>query len=165
MTTVQSLSRISFLINNQGACPPGPLHSGCSMQELRKQVHPCMCKSQLSSPKACGALPNRGMAFLSVRTMLNFFSLSSARNLCHSYSVMPSELLMPFFSKGPKFSLLFRCLPYSTQRYPSRITGQSIENGSSREMIFASLPLKLVMAYFKCTLESHLQTSWNMTRL
>lgn len=114
------------------------------------------CKSQLLGPKAHGAVPSRSGVFLSVRAMLNFCSLSSARNLCNSFSVMPSELFLPFFPKGPKYSLLVSFLPYSTWRYPTRITRQSIENGSIREMIFSSLFLKLVIAYFTCTLESHL---------
>lgn len=123
------------------------------------------CKSHLLSPKKCGAVPNSCGASLSVRAMLNFCSLSSARNLSHSNSVMPSELFLPFFPKGTKYWLLVSFLPYSTWRItPSKITRQSIENESSREMI-ASLSLKLVMVSFPCTLESHLQTSWNTTRL
>lgn len=111
------------------------------------------CNSQLFSPEVCTAVSNRGGGFLSVIPMLNFYSLSLARNLCHSFPVMPSELFLPSFPKGPKYSLLVNFLPYSTWRCPRRLTRQSIGSGNSSWDALCFLSLKLVMPYFMCTLK------------
>lgn len=108
------------------------------------------CTSQLCSPKACGAVPNRGEAFQSVRAMLNSYSLSLARSLCQ-FPVMPSEPFLP----SPKV-LNTHCwsasCPVPHGDVQADLLGRHRKWGQQRDPIcFPSL--KLVMVYFTCTLK------------